>query len=61
MYCLIYFFQIFRDFRQNEVLFTNSLSHEFIVKSHGLIVRNGSPQIIMDYAGKIPILQKTLQ
>lgn len=40
-----------RDFRPNEVLFTNTLSHEFIVKSHGLIVRNGSPQIIMDYAG----------
>ncbi|CAC5387596.1 unnamed protein product [Mytilus coruscus] len=42
---------ISRDFRANEVMFTNRLSHEFIVKSHGLIVRNGTPQIIMDYAG----------
>ncbi|XP_052096159.1 probable serine/threonine-protein kinase fhkD [Mytilus californianus] len=42
---------ISRDFRANEVMFTNCLSHEFIVKSHGLIVRNGTPQIIMDYAG----------
>lgn len=44
-------FQISRDFRANEVMFTNCMSHEFIVKSHGLIVRNGTPQIIMDYAG----------
>ncbi|XP_071158855.1 calcium/calmodulin-dependent protein kinase type II delta chain-like [Mytilus edulis] len=42
---------ISRDFRANEVMFTNCMSHEFIVKSHGLIVRNGTPQIIMDYAG----------